>query len=149
MSASLYNIFYTDDDADDQEVFREIIAEINEDIYIFTQNNGDELMELLKNPPPTPHIIFLDLNMPVKNGYDVLREIRQNKKFDSYPVIIFSTSTDEDAIELTRKLGANLYIPKPGSYNELKGILRQVLTIDWENYASRNNNYIYNGHILK
>ena len=147
MPESLYNIFYTDDDADDQEVFKEIVAEINEDIYIFTQSNGDELVALLKNPPPLPHLIFLDLNMPVKNGYEVLREIKHHSDLKHFPVIIFSTSTDEEAIALTKKLGATLYIPKPGSYNELKHILRQVLTVNWDTYKPSGNNFVYNGHL--
>jgi CheY-like chemotaxis protein len=132
---NLYNIFYADDDLDDQEVFREVMAEINEDIFIFTQNNGDELLNLLKSPPPRPHVVFLDLNMPVKNGYDVLKEIRQSEKFRHLPVIIFSTSGDEDAISRTRNLGATLYVQKPDDYNELKQILRELLAINWENFS--------------
>ncbi len=147
MPGNLYNIFYTDDDADDQEVFRDIVAEINEDIYIFTQSNGSELVDLLKNPPPSPHLIFLDLNMPVKNGYEVLREIRHQEGFKDYPVIIFSTSTDEETIALTKTLGATLYISKPGSYNDLKRILREVLAIDWEQYKPTNENFVYRGYI--
>lgn len=132
---NLYNIFYADDDLDDQEVFREVMNEINEDIFIFTQNNGDELMQLLKNPPPRPHVIFLDLNMPVKNGFDVLKEIRQSERFRDLPVIIFSTSGDDDAISRTRQLGATLYVRKPDYYNELKQILRELLTINWETFS--------------
>lgn len=140
---SLYNIFYTDDDKDDQEVFREVMAEINQDIYIFTQNNGDELMDLLKNPPPKPHIVFLDLNMPVKNGYEVLREIRQVEKMKHLPVIIFSTSGDDQAVAETKKLGATLYIRKPEDYGQLKKILKNVLTIDWSTFKP-NGHYVYN-----
>lgn len=132
---NLYNIFYADDDQDDQEVFREVMGEINEDIFIFTQNNGEELMTLLKNPPPRPHVVFLDLNMPVKNGYDVLKEIRQSDRFKNLPVIIFSTSGDDEAIAKTKELGATLYVRKPDDYHQLKQILRELLAINWETFS--------------
>jgi CheY-like chemotaxis protein len=143
MTESFYNIFYTDDDADDQEVFKEAIAEINEDIFIFTQNNGDELIEMLKNPPPRPRLIFLDLNMPVKNGYEVLKEIRQTEKTKHLPVIIFSTSSDDEAITFTKSLGATLYIPKPTSYAELKRTLREILSVNWDTYKPGDKNFVY------
>jgi len=143
MSGNYYNIFYTDDDADDQEVFREVVADINEDIYIFTQSNGEELMEMLRNPPPNAHILFLDLNMPVMNGYEVLEKIRKSDKFKDLPVIVFSTSNDLDAINTTKKLGATLYVHKPGSYNEMKATLRYLLTIDWDNYKANSKDFVY------
>ncbi|MBS1585828.1 MAG: response regulator [Bacteroidetes bacterium] len=143
MTDLVYNIFYTDDDTDDQEVFREIVAEINEDILIFTQNNGEELMNVLRNPPPSAHLIFLDLNMPVKNGYDVLKEIRQSERLKNLPVIVFSTSNDVASIETTRSLGATLYINKPNSYNDLKKILRHILSIDWEMFKTAGTDFVY------
>lgn len=140
---NLYNIFYTDDDKDDQEVFREVMQEINHQLYIFTQDNGDELIELLHNPPPRPNLVFLDLNMPVKNGYEVLKEIRQQEKLKHLPVIIFSTSGDEDAINLTKQLGATLYVRKPEGYGELKKVLKSLVTIDWATFVP-NGHFVYN-----
>jgi response regulator RpfG family c-di-GMP phosphodiesterase len=144
MPAEIYNIFYTDDDKDDLEIFKEVVAEINENIYIFTQNNGKQLMDMLNSPPPAPHIIFLDLNMPVKNGYEVLKEIRQNVRMNAIPIIIFSTSNDDRAIAETRKLGATLYVPKPASYSELKVILRHLFGIDWGTFKTDDKNFLYN-----
>lgn len=138
-----YNIFYTDDDADDQDIFREAVKEINEEIYIFTQNNGSELMAMLRNPPPSPHLVFLDLNMPVKNGFEVLRDIRRSEQFRDMPVIIFSTSSEQESIARTRELGATLYITKPESYQDLKKVLRDVLTIDWEAFKRDGKDFVY------
>ncbi len=143
MSNSIYNIFYTDDDTDDQEVFKEVVSEINEGIYIFTQNNGAELMDILNSPPPSPRLIFLDLNMPVKNGYEVLKEVRQSERLCALPIVIFSTSNDSSSIAETRRLGATLYVPKPSSYNDLKTMLRSILTIDWANFKTDEDNYVY------
>ena len=77
MQKGQYTIFYTDDDPDDQDFFKEVVAEITPQHNIFTQNDGYELLEILQNPPPSPHIVFLDLNMPRKSGYQVLKEIRE------------------------------------------------------------------------
>jgi len=145
MPDTAYNIFYTDDDADDRDVFREVIKEIDEEVYIFTQRDGEELMNILKNPPPRAHLIFLDLNMPGKNGYEVLREIRASEKLRDLPVIIFSTSSDEDSITQTKALGATLYINKPTSYTELKRILKQVLSIEWETVTPVGMDFLYAG----
>lgn len=143
MTDNIYNIFYTDDDADDREVFKEVISEIDEDIFIFTQRDGDELMTMLKNPPPRPHLVFLDLNMPEKNGYEVLKEIRQTEKMKHLPVIIFSTSNDEDSIQTTKKLGATLYVNKPNGYTELKKLLYHLLQIDWNEFKPKAEQFLY------
>ncbi len=145
MSDNAYNIFYTDDDADDREVFKEVIEELNEDVYIFTQRDGDELMDMLKNPPPRAHLIFLDLNMPGKNGYEVLKEIRASEKFRDLPVIIFSTSNDSESISQTRALGATLYINKPTSYAEMKRILKRILSFEWERLTPAGMDFVYAG----
>jgi CheY-like chemotaxis protein len=111
-----YNIFYADDDKDDQDLFKEAVLELKKNIHIFTQDNGAQLMLMLGENLLDPRLIFLDLNMPVKNGYDVLTEIRKSTVLKTLPVIIFSTSRDADVIALTQKLGDTMYIPKPNGY---------------------------------
>lgn len=143
MMDNIYNIFYTDDDADDREVFKEVVSEIHEGMYIFTQSDGEELMSMLHDPPPHAHLIFLDLNMPQMNGYEVLKEIRKTEKMKHLPVIIFSTSINEESIKETKRLGATLYVNKPNSYAELKKLLRELLSKDWDNYNSAENEFVY------
>lgn len=124
-------IFYTDDDADDQHLFKEVMADIAGDHRIYTQNHGDELLEMLSDPPPSPNIIFLDLNMPVKNGYEVLKEMRRPGAFADIPVVVFSTSDDKQVVAMTKELGADMFVSKPASYNELKHTVKAVLSKDW------------------
>lgn len=126
------NIFYTDDDVDDQELFRDALAEVDESLVLTTASDGDVLLSLLTDPPPEPRLIFLDLNMPRKNGYEVLREIRGNEELRNYPVIIFSTSTDESTIATTRQLGADRFIPKPRTYDGIKKVLTACIAMDWK-----------------
>ena len=136
-------IFYTDDDRDDQEIFKDAALEVSAGLQVWIQSDGGELMNLLNNPPPKPHIIFLDLNMPVRNGYEILQEIRESEQLKQFPVIVFSTSDDIAAIDTTRKLGANLYIPKPSSYSLLKKVIRHSLSINWETFAATEDNFVY------
>lgn len=136
-------IFYTDDDPDDQSLFKEVVSEIEDDYDVYTQNHGEELMEMLKNPPPQPHIIFLDLNMPFKNGYEVLKEMRHSPDYRNTPVIIFSTSDDKNAIEMSKQLGADLFISKPASYTKLKETMRNVLSMDWLSRGKSRKEFFY------
>jgi len=134
MQGKCYTIFYADDDADDREFFQEVIADIDGGHNIFTQSSGDELLDTLHSPPPQANIVFLDLNMPIKNGYEVLKEIRMSPTAHKLPVIILSTSNDEKAIDTARQLGASLYISKPGSYSEFKKLIQSAISRDWEHY---------------
>jgi CheY-like chemotaxis protein len=143
MKNEVFNIFYTDDDKDDQDLFKDAAHEVLKTLQIITQENGDELIHSLKNPPPFPNLIFLDLNMPVKNGYEVLKEIRQSPHIKDLPVIIFSTSDDAKAISTTRDLGANLYIQKPASFNLLKKAIAYTLSINWETFSPSDKHFFY------
>jgi CheY-like chemotaxis protein len=150
MQPRSYHIFYTDDDTDDQDFFREVVNEINDSHKVVTQNHGNELMQLLiTSPSPEPDIVFLDLNMPMKNGFEVLKEIRSDEKFNHIPVVILSTSNTEDSINACKELGANLYISKPGSYEMLKKIMQKVLAMDWKkfHYTKGNaDNFVFIAH---
>jgi CheY-like chemotaxis protein len=143
MNSEACKIFYTDDDIDDRDIFVDAARQVSESLQIITQGNGDELISLLNNPPPFPNLIFLDLNMPVKNGYEVLQEIKQAERTKYLPVIVFSTSDNEKAINTTRQLGANLYIPKPSSFSSLKKAIKYSLSINWDTFTPSNENFVY------
>jgi CheY-like chemotaxis protein len=143
MNCEPCKIFYTDDDLDDREIFVDAARHVSESLQIITQGTGDELIHMLHNPPPLPDLIFLDLNMPVKNGYEVLQEIKQAERIKNLPVIIFSTSDDEKAINTTLQLGANLYIPKPASFSSLKEAIKYSLSINWHKFTPSTENFVY------
>lgn len=142
MQAQNPNIFYTDDDEDDQELFRGALAEVDSSLVLTTANDGDRLLELLSRGQHKPRLIFLDLNMPRKNGYEVLKEMRSDDKLKYCPVVIFSTSSDAAAVEKTRSLGANLFVPKPRSYSGIKKAIETVVNIDWQHFAPASDNFI-------
>lgn len=134
MKTKNFRIFYTDDDLDDKEIFKEIINEIHPDHLIEFQNDGVELLNLLKETPVKPDILFLDLNMPYADGFEVLNEIRQDSFNKDLPVVILSTSNDINSIAKAKNSGATLYICKPDSYVKLKNILAELLSFNWTNH---------------
>jgi CheY-like chemotaxis protein len=139
-------IFYTDDDIDDLDFFREIVDSLEEHYNIVTQNNGQQLLEALHNPPPTPYLIFLDVNMPGMNGLETLKKLREKENLKLLPVVIFSTSNDEMVIERSRELGATYYLPKSGDFNELKKSIAYVLEINWGSFITTDKNFVYHNN---
>ena len=136
MKTKNYNIFYTDDDLDDKDIFKEIINEIHPDSSIEFQSDGSELLSRLKEINYKPDILFLDINMPLTDGFQVLSEIRQDSEVKDLPVVILSTSNDADAIAKAKESGATLYICKPNSYSKLKDILASLLSVNWSDYVA-------------
>ncbi len=126
------NIFLADDDEDDRLFFEEALKEVCNDAILTVAENGDELMEILYRPPvPMPDVIFLDLNMPKKNGFECLAEIKNNRNLKNLPIIIFTTSLQEESVRKVYNQGANYYVRKPTDYKQLKLIVKKLLAIDW------------------
>lgn len=125
------NIFLTDDDLDDCMFFSDALNELKINSVLTVTTNGVELMDALVTiVPPPPYVIFLDLNMPKKNGFECLKEIRENEKLRNIPIVILSTSSNKDFVEKSYKYGANYYICKPKSFSLLKKSIETVLTLD-------------------
>lgn len=127
-------IYLADDDEDDCMLFQEALEEVNEKIDLTVSRDGEELMKTFdKKVPPPPQVLFLDLNMPRKSGFECLKEMKQNEKLKDIPVVVFSTSADLEYIEKTFQGGANYYARKPGTFVLLKKLIEKVISIDWAN----------------
>lgn len=135
-------IFYADDDIDDLEFFIDALEEKRNSVFLFEL--GEKMLQALRNPPPNPSIIFLDLNMPILSGFDILREITLSPAFRDIPVIILTTSINPNDVIKARELGARMYIRKPTSLIELRKVIGQVLTIEWENFNPSDEEFLYN-----
>lgn len=130
-------ITLADDDEDDRLFFTDAFDELKIKTAVNTVNNGKELLDFLNHPDTVlPNIIFLDLNMPIMNGIDCLKEIKQNKKFKDIAIAIYSTSSSDKDVENTFVLGANVYIKKPSNFNDLKKVLSEVVIINWQYHTS-------------
>jgi DNA-binding NarL/FixJ family response regulator len=124
-------LILADDDPDDRELFASAMLEVDQQTKLITVEDGESLFRELKIMQPAPDVIFLDLNMPRKNGRECLAEIHQEKAYDSIAVVIYSTSMSPQEMEDAWSLGAACLIRKPDSYTSLKDILRQVLQINF------------------
>jgi len=130
------SIFLADDDEDDCILFEDALREVCSQTELTTANDGDELITLMKtNVPPPPDVIFLDLNMPRRNGFECLELIRKTKQWKDIPVVIFSTTGQEEMIKKVYEQGANYFIRKPGSFPKLKQAIRQILEVDWSTHT--------------
>ena len=143
MTNTTTQLFYIDDDQDDLEFFKDATDELGESVALFSL--PEELIKKLHNPPPSPSVIFMDLNMPVKTGYDILQHIRDSAAFKDLPLVIYSTSNNTSTFKKCRDMGASLYITKPTSIGALKKAIQYVIDIDWENFEATEHNFIYRG----
>jgi CheY-like chemotaxis protein len=124
------HILLADDDRDDSILFQAILDELPLSTHLTIVYNGEQLMQLLNDTKEKlPDILFLDLNMPRKNGFTCLVEIKRSEKLKMLSVIIYSTSYEFEVVSLLYKNGAQYYIRKPNSYKQLKKLIYQALTL--------------------
>jgi CheY-like chemotaxis protein len=116
-----------DDDADDQLIFREAINEITDKVECLFANNGFDGISRLLQLDPEPSMIFLDLNMPLMNGFECLEQIRKNDRWKKIPVVIFSTSNNPEDKKKAEKLGASAFLTKTADFHFLKSTFADIL----------------------
>ncbi len=133
MGTKPMRVILVDDDEDDRMFFADALQEIEVDTELKEFENGKEFLSFLEQEDTErPHLIFLDLNMPVMNGFECLKALRNNSDFKDLVVAIYSTSSSERDIEETFEQGANIYINKPNRFDELKKTLSQVVKRNWQ-----------------
>lgn len=118
-------ILIAEDDADDRFLLQAAFEENGFKDRLHFVENGVEVLEYLgglengENSKKFPRFILLDLNMPKKDGREVLKEIKQHPELKKIPVVIFSTTNNEQEMRRCYELGANSYITKPNSFESL------------------------------
>jgi len=126
---SPFNIVLADDDNDDCLFFKEALKGFGMPAHLTVVQDGEELMRLLTDETvQLPNLLFLDLNMPRKNGYECLSEIKLNKKLKHLPVIIYSTSFHKKFADILYEAGANYYISKPSEFSKLKKAVQKMIS---------------------
>lgn len=130
----LFTILMVDDDPDDRLLFKEACEEVRLRNPLQFLENGEQLVDFLKRKgnyashadEPYPGIILLDLNMPLKDGREALEEIKADKDLRHIPIIVLTTSKDEDDILSSYGLGASSYIVKPISLDRLMRVVNSI-----------------------
>jgi CheY-like chemotaxis protein len=129
------HLLFVDDDSDESYLFNEALEHAGLNIQLSRAKDGNGLLEFLKSEP-LPDIVFIDLNMPYKDGMEALIEIRKDNKFDKLPLVIYSTTQNSSHIDSSYKHGASLFVVKPNTFDGMVHIVKKVCTIDWENFST-------------
>lgn len=114
---------------DDQELLRDVFADIDESYELVFVNNGQEVLSYVAKEDSLPCLIILDYNMPGMNGADILTEMSAHPRLARIPKIIWSTSGADKYQKMCRKLGALDYVIKPSNIQELEKIARYMLSV--------------------
>ncbi len=127
MNLKPLSVLLADDDTDDCIFFKEAVEELTMDTQLTTLDDGEQLMAHLNGKiNELPDVLFLDLNMPLKNGFECLSEIKSNPGLKLLPVIIFSTSLEQEVVNQLYKNGAQYFIRKPPDFSQFKKIIHQT-----------------------
>ena len=138
MKLKQLNILLADDDPDDCIFFKKALEEFPLSMNVAVVHDGEQLMQLLTNETTKlPHVLFLDINMPRKNGFECLSEIKLSPKLNQLSVIIFSTSFELEVVNRLYKNGALYFIRKPSEFSQFKKIIQQSLTLITEENISQ------------
>ncbi len=126
-----FHLLLVEDEFADAELFSELISEISPEIKIHHVTNGQEALDFVTlrgqyAQAPFPHLIVLDLNMPVMNGHDFLRRAKREDRARSIPVLVLSTSDHPRDITQAYHEYASSYVVKPGSFDEYRNLLALI-----------------------
>jgi CheY-like chemotaxis protein len=132
-SATPLRILLADDDADDRAIFRDALRDAKINAELTTITDGAKLMKHLhKAGVIIPDIIFLDINMPCKNGKECLREIRTTPSIAAVPVVMLTTSVYEKDVDETFAYGANCYLCKRDFDENEVIIIQKLFAPGWQ-----------------
>lgn len=139
----IQNIILAEDDEDDKYIFADALKEIDDRIKVEYVTDGNKLMNLLQHF--MPDILFLDLDMPHKNGLECLVEIRSHSKLKELPVVVFSSTTRPANIQTAYEMGAHLFLIKSSNFKDYKEALKTIMRLGWDHPDVIKNQYCLNG----
>jgi CheY-like chemotaxis protein len=139
----IHSIIVADDDSDDRLFLEDVLHELAPAKSVTSVKDGQELLSLFTHF--VPDLLFLDLEMPLKNGLECLKEIRNNPATKELPIVVFSSTNREYNIDVAYEMGAHLFLSKPSSYDDLKLAMQTILSFDWSNPAAITKQYYVNG----
>ncbi len=125
------NVLLVEDDNDDVLLTKDALQQSKLSIQLKIIENGEQALEyLLQESPydhvPTPDLVLLDLNLPRKNGWEVLESIRTHARLTPIPVIILTTSHQDPDIQRAYEMGANSFVTKPVGLEEFQRVVQSI-----------------------
>ena len=122
------NVLYIEDNPDAIVFFKRVVNKLG-DFKLHTYESGDALIQTVKAKDTSninPEIILLDINLPGMNGFEILEYLRSRSEFRHTPVIMFTSSDDEQDIKKSYEHGANAYLVKPDNLKMLHNVLEDT-----------------------
>lgn len=131
------NVLVVEDDPDDIFLIREALEAGGFNGKVMMAIDGQEALEYImgagpfhdRNFFPVPELILLDLNLPKRNGFEVLQFLRRHKTLKRVPVVVLTTSSTQQDVDAAYELGANGYLQKPGNFHSFIESLKRLYTM--------------------
>ncbi len=124
-------VFLVEDDSEDCELFQEALKEIDPSIQIECRSDCVDFVEKLQDFKP--NLVFLDLHLPKKHGFDCLQDIQLSELLKDLPVIVFtSNSSLKELPQKAIRYGAKIYFEKPSTFDMLVENLRYIFNLNWQ-----------------
>ncbi|MDR3567425.1 MAG: response regulator [Syntrophobacteraceae bacterium] len=125
------SILMIDDDEEDFELVKDALESKQLKVDLYWAPDGEEAMDFLLHrgkygQAPIPDLILLDLNMPGKNGFEVLRDLKANEELRKIPVVILSSSGERGQVYRGYNIGANAFMLKPLTFDEMADAMQSL-----------------------
>ena len=122
------HLLIADDDNDDRDLFCEAVISVDAEITCSMAEDGKQALKMLSDTAVSrPDLIFLDINMPVMNGWEVLKSLKSDDRLRDIPVIIYTTSSGENERNKASQLGALCFVTKPYSFQTITNMIEGVI----------------------
>jgi CheY-like chemotaxis protein len=124
-------VLLVEDNPDDVVMIREAFEQSLTPIQLYVVSNGEQAIKFVRRTAPDalrPSLILLDLNLPIRNGLDILAELKSDTEFLSIPIVVLTTSRAPNDIQQCYSLHANAYIIKPPDFDGYADVIKQVAT---------------------
>jgi CheY-like chemotaxis protein len=138
----IQHILLADDDMDHALIFGKVLKKEYPSIDVSYVRDGEHLLSFLRQN--TVDLLFLDLNMPCKSGYECLQEIRRDPALKELPIIVYSSSAHLSDIQKSFIHRADFYVVKPFNSEHLKTALQTILSLNWKQNPMRYYYFINN-----
>lgn len=138
------NIVLADNEAAERRLFQIILDESKLEVNLTMLSTGDKLLEMLRTTEALPDIIFLDIDMPLKNGIQTLAEIRSDHRLNKIPVIMYTNNLNEKTIDAAWYNRADYYVIKPSDIKQIQLIFEWLLANHTTHKQVRRNRFVIN-----
>jgi CheY-like chemotaxis protein len=125
----MMTILYADDDAEDRELMSEALSQVDPEISCIVADHGLTAIEILEGADQLPDYIFLDVNMPIMNGKETLQKLKKDERYREIPVIIYSTTSNQEEIGELYSLGAATFIRKHNNFERMCATLETFVKL--------------------